>query len=176
MVFFAGANFEIKGLKHAIKAISKLDKEILDKVVLYIAGGDSPDIYVEYSKKRNISDKIKFLGIKSNMRDYYVASDLFLFPSIGEPFGNVCLEAGTCGLPVLNTKQNGSCELIDKSKNGYIIDSAKNTKKMTNYITKHVMLSQNQKKEFSDAAIEASESYSWEKHVSCLENLFNKLK
>ncbi|MCP4177357.1 MAG: glycosyltransferase family 4 protein [bacterium] len=176
VLLFAGANFEIKGLKHAIKAISKLSKEILDKVVLYVAGGDSSETYVEYSKKRNISEKIKFLGSKSNMRDYYVAADLFLFPSIGEPFGNVCLEACTCGLPVLNTKQNGSCELIKENRNGYIVDSAKNTKAMTSFIAEHIMLSENEKNEFSKAAIEATKNYSWEKHISCLENLFNKLK
>ncbi|MCP4177358.1 MAG: glycosyltransferase family 4 protein [bacterium] len=176
ILLFAGANFKIKGLKNAIEAISNMKKENLDKVAFYVVGGDSPEEYIEYADKLNISGKINFTGNKSNMRDYYASADLLLFPSLGEPFANVCLEACTCGLPVLTTKQNGSSELIEESINGCVIDSAKNINAITHFITKYIMLSKTEKKEFSKAAIKASENYSWEKHVLTLENLFNKLK
>jgi UDP-glucose:(heptosyl)LPS alpha-1,3-glucosyltransferase len=176
VLLFAGANFEIKGLKNALEAISKLNKEILDKIVFYVIGGDSPVEYIQFAEKLNISEKIHFVGNKSNMRDYYACADLFLFPSLGEPFGNVCLEACTCGLPVLTTIQNGSSELITDSKNGYIIDRSKNINAMTKSITKYIMMSLSEKEAFSKAAIEATKNYSWEKHVMTLENLFNELK
>ncbi len=176
VLLFAGANFEIKGLKNAMEAVSKLNEEILSKVMFYVVGGDSPEKYIEYANKLNISDKIIFVGNKSNMRDYYAGSDLLLFPSLGEPFANVCLEACTCGLSVLTTEQNGSSELIDEAKNGYVIDSAKNINAMTNLISKYMMLSEDEKEAYSKAAIEATENYSWEKHVLTLENLFSRLK
>ena len=37
-----------------------------------------------------------------------------------DPFSNVCLEAMSCGLPVITTRENGASELIEPAINGFI--------------------------------------------------------
>lgn len=51
----------------------------------------------------------------------YASSDIFLFPSISEAFGNVTLEAMACGLPCVVADAPGVKSLVDHEENGYVI-------------------------------------------------------
>lgn len=53
----------------------------------------------------------------------YAASDCFVFPSYREGFPNTVLEAGAMGLPSIVTDINGSREIIENGKNGWVIPS-----------------------------------------------------
>ncbi|MEX2403577.1 MAG: glycosyltransferase family 1 protein [Balneolales bacterium] len=50
----------------------------------------------------------------------YASSDVFFFPSDTETFGNVTLEAMSCGLPVIVADATGSKSLVDEGGNGFI--------------------------------------------------------
>jgi glycosyltransferase involved in cell wall biosynthesis len=50
---------------------------------------------------RGMSDSIRFVGARSNAREYMAAADLFLLPSREDPFPLVCLEAAQCGTPIV---------------------------------------------------------------------------
>ncbi len=53
----------------------------------------------------------------------FASSDLFMFPSDSETFGNVTLEAMACGLPAICADATGSRSLVTPGKTGYLIDS-----------------------------------------------------
>jgi glycosyltransferase involved in cell wall biosynthesis len=52
----------------------------------------------------------------------YQSADLFLFPSIGEGFGHVLLEALASGLPILSTTHTAAPDLIQDSAQGFIVE------------------------------------------------------
>lgn len=52
----------------------------------------------------------------------YASSDIFLFPSVTETFGNVTLEAMACGLPVIVADAPGGKSLVKEGDNGFIAD------------------------------------------------------
>lgn len=61
------------------------------------------------------------------LAEAYANSDVFLFPSDTEAFGNVTLEAMASGLPCVVADAVGSKSLVDDGKNGYLVDVAKSS-------------------------------------------------
>src|ERR1019366_7671840 len=61
----------------------------------------------------------QFLGEIVDLPSLYAAADIFLLPTIYDPFSNACLEALATGLPVITTRANGFSEII---VHGSIID------------------------------------------------------
>jgi UDP-glucose:(heptosyl)LPS alpha-1,3-glucosyltransferase len=49
------------------------------------------------------------------------AADVFILPTIYDPFSNACLEALAAGLPVITTAQNGFSEIIESGVEGEIV-------------------------------------------------------
>ena len=50
----------------------------------------------------------------------YSASDLFIMPSIEEAFGQVTIEALSCGIPVVSFPNGGSLDIINDGINGFL--------------------------------------------------------
>ena len=53
----------------------------------------------------------------------YASSDIFVFPSTTDTFGNVILEAQACGVPVVVSDSGGPKELVEDKANGLITRS-----------------------------------------------------
>jgi UDP-glucose:(heptosyl)LPS alpha-1,3-glucosyltransferase len=113
-VLFAGSGWERKGLRFAIEAVEASGKEMR----LLVAGrGD---------KRRFKSARVQFLDVVRDMPALYAAADIFLLPTIYDPFSNACLEALAAGLPVITTRANGFCEIIETGVHGAVIDDPRN--------------------------------------------------
>jgi UDP-glucose:(heptosyl)LPS alpha-1,3-glucosyltransferase len=114
-VLFAGSGWERKGLRFAVEAIEKSRKQMR----LLVAGhGD---------KRKFKSARVQFLDVVQDMPALYGASDIFLLPTIYDPFSNACLEALAAGLPVITTRANGFSEIIETGVHGTVLDDPRNT-------------------------------------------------
>jgi UDP-glucose:(heptosyl)LPS alpha-1,3-glucosyltransferase len=67
------------------------------------------------------------------MPDVYAASDLFLLPTLYDPFANVTLEAMAAGLPVITTLANGAHEILTSGQNGFVVPSAQDIDELAAY-------------------------------------------
>jgi mannosylfructose-phosphate synthase len=72
----------------------------------------------------NIADSVHLLGYVSDtdLVEYYQRSDLFVLPSLFEPFGMTALEAMSCGTPIVASKFGGIRNVIADGDNGFLID------------------------------------------------------
>src|SRR6266403_1374810 len=114
-VLFAGSGWERKGLPFAIDATERCRDR---RVRLLVAGrGD---------QRKYKSARAQFLGELVDLRRVYAAADIFILPTIYDPFSNACLEALACGLPVITTRANGFSEIIEDSVHGSLVDCANN--------------------------------------------------
>jgi glycosyltransferase involved in cell wall biosynthesis len=86
---------------------------------LFIAG-EGPLINV-LKKQSNCFSNITFLGRIKNPYDFIEQIDLLIVPSIREPFGNICLEAGLSKTPVLAANIDGIPEIIKNGVSGELI-------------------------------------------------------
>ena len=73
-----------------------------------------------------VPSNVRFLGPVTDMSPLYGAADMFLLPTIYDPFSNACLEAVSFGLPVITTGANGFAEIMRPGTHGEVIADAKN--------------------------------------------------
>lgn len=119
LLLFVGSGFERKGLGTLVKALSFLRDENIRAVVI---GKGDEGRYRILAGKCGITDKIIFLGARKDIERFYAAADLFVLPTLYDPFSNAALEAMASGLPVITTKNNGVAELIENGREGYVLE------------------------------------------------------
>jgi glycosyltransferase involved in cell wall biosynthesis len=64
--------------------------------------------------ERMAGPEVRFLGYRSNVKDYYQALDLFVCPSRSEPMGRVIMEALDAGVPVIASAASGPKEILSE--------------------------------------------------------------
>jgi UDP-glucose:(heptosyl)LPS alpha-1,3-glucosyltransferase len=114
-VLFLGSGWERKGLRFAVAAVESVRN---DRMRLLIAGRGNR------SKFRSCS--ARFFGEVADVRPLLSAADIFLLPTLYDPFSNASLEAMAAGLPVVTTRANGCSEIIEERIHGSIVDRADN--------------------------------------------------
>ena len=119
-LFFCANGWERKGLNYTIQLLAKLAS--IRKCHLWVAGRGDQNFYQRIAEKLGVSDCITFLGSIADTCTWYQMADLFVLPTRYDPFSNSCLEALSCGCPVLTTSSNGASEFIN-STNGLVINS-----------------------------------------------------
>jgi UDP-glucose:(heptosyl)LPS alpha-1,3-glucosyltransferase len=122
-LLFAGSGWERKGLRFAIEAMELCRNP---KMVLLVAGRGNERLYKTKRLRFLREEPIRFLGEVNDPQSIYAASDIFILPSIYDPFSNACLEALAFGLPVITTKSNGFSEIIDDGVHGSVVDPPNN--------------------------------------------------
>lgn len=90
-----------KNHKFLFEIFSELIKLKPEAVLLVIGQGELKDKLEAQAKELGISDKIKFLGVRSDVPHILSASDFMIFPSFYEGMPNVVIEAQGAGLRCL---------------------------------------------------------------------------
>ncbi|MFO0752017.1 MAG: glycosyltransferase family 4 protein [Thermodesulfovibrionales bacterium] len=119
-VLFVGSGFRRKGLGTLMEAFALL-KEPHRR--LLVAGKGETRGYRALAEKRGISGRVVFLGPYREIEGLYAAADLFVLPTLYDPFSNATLEAMASGLPVVTTRSNGAAEIIGEGQEGYVPES-----------------------------------------------------
>jgi UDP-glucose:(heptosyl)LPS alpha-1,3-glucosyltransferase len=122
-LLFAGSGWERKGLLFAIQAMALCKNK---KLRLLVAGRGNETLYKTARLRFWREEPVRFLGEVAEVARLYAAADIFILPTIYDPFSNACLEALACGSPVITTRANGFSEIIEDSVHGSIVDHAGN--------------------------------------------------
>lgn len=115
IVTFLGRITSQKGPGYFIEAANKVLQR-MDNVRFVMAGnGDLMEKMIKYVAKLRISDKFHFTGFLSGdeVNRMYAVSNLYIMPSVSEPFGISPLEAIHSNVPVIISKQSGVSEVIN---------------------------------------------------------------
>ena len=116
-----------KGHPQLIKIFEMLCKKNKN-IYLQIAGDTLPE-YQKYLnelkldiKKRELSNKIKFLGFRNDVISILDKSNFFIHTPISpDPLPTVIFEAINCKTPVITNNLGGAFEILDQGNNGLII-------------------------------------------------------
>lgn len=103
-----------KGPEYFIEAA----KRVLDRThnirFCFAGSGDMLNAMIELAATYGIADRCHFPGFQCGKQVYecYKNSDVFVMPSVSEPFGIAPLEAMQCGCPCIISKQSGCGEIL----------------------------------------------------------------
>jgi len=114
IVLFLGRITMQKGPEYFLRAAQKV-LEVMDNVKFVMAGsGDLMHTAVEMAAQLGIGSKVLFTGFLrgEDVQKIYKMADLYVMPSVSEPFGIAPLEALDNDVPVIISKQSGVAEVL----------------------------------------------------------------
>lgn len=115
IITFLGRITMQKGPEFFVEAAHKVLQKTNNVRFIMAGSGDMMDQMIRLAAERGISDRFHFTGFMRGREVYevYKSSDVYVMPSVSEPFGISPLEAMQCGVPSIISKQSGCAEILD---------------------------------------------------------------
>ena len=166
------------GLENLILALKLAAEKRKD--VLLTVGGEGPlaEKLRDMARDAGVDDIVRFAGFipEEELPSYYQMADLFVLPTKElEGFGMVTVEALASGLPVLGTPVGGTKEVLAHLGSEFLFSDS-NPASMANLILKTLTKWERDSEAYHDISQKcrsvAERYYSWEKHITRLEHLF----
>jgi len=121
---FVGRLWWGKGVNYLLDAFRELQKRLDQEISLLLVGDGEDDALLKKKCKRESIQNVTFAGFhqKAELPRFYAAADIFVFPTLGDPYGLVVDEAMACALPIISTNAAGEIrDRIEQGVNGYIV-------------------------------------------------------
>jgi glycosyltransferase involved in cell wall biosynthesis len=104
-----------KGFHVLLGAFAEMQKKTKTKSELFIGGtGPEQNELIKQSKELGLTENVNFVGWLDNVTEFLQDADLFVLPSLDEPFGIVVLEAMALGLPIVSSDSQGPKQILDE--------------------------------------------------------------
>ena len=165
-VLFMGEVNQRKGIRQLLEAA----KEINSKEVVFNIVGAGTDycasLYDPYKTYVNLWGYVSFEELLNQLKNNHI----FVFPTMGEGFGLVLLEAMAAGLVPITTRNCGGADIVEDGVNGFLIEVGD-----TDAIVEKIMWCKSHPEELkvmSQRAIETAHQFTWQKYeenliISC---------
>jgi glycosyltransferase involved in cell wall biosynthesis len=115
LVLFAGRMTLQKGADYFIEMAKKV-VDFYDNVIFVMIGtGDQMNQMIKRVARMGLQDKILFHGFytRDEANKFFSMADVYVMPSVSEPFGLIPLEAMSKGTPTIISKQTGASEILN---------------------------------------------------------------
>ncbi len=179
VALFVGHDFRRKGLRYAIEAISRTQKNWK----LLVVGMGKAREYVELADLLGIGDqnepgkaRVLFVGPTREMERVYAASDALLLPTFYDPFGLVGIEAMAHGLPVISTAFLGSKDLVLEHRAGTIVPTPKSVDEMARALDALPHRGTPDHQALADRATKAVNGQSAEQYLHALLSIYDAVR
>ncbi len=104
------------GIRKNISEMEENERKVLTEMLLLM---DRYDLYGKLAipKKHDFS-----LEVPELYRLCATAGGVFVNPALVEPFGLTLIEAASCGLPIVATRDGGPQDIVENCQNGFLVD------------------------------------------------------
>lgn len=110
-----------KDILTLIAAMDRVVKKIPDAVCVVAGQGSERERLETKIRELGLTQKVRLLGFVSDALSLIDAADLFVLPSLAEPFGLVLLEAMALAKPVIATQAGGPLEIVVPGETGLLV-------------------------------------------------------
>lgn len=161
VVLFAGSGFERKGLRFLLEAVGRLKG--IERLRVWVLGKGTLVGVQRHADWLGIADRVHLAGPVADPERWMAAADLFVLPTIYDPFSNACLEAMACGLPVITTAANGVAEVMQERRSGAVLADPRDVQGLADRMEE--FLQPARREERAVAARAAAEAFPAEGHL-----------
>jgi glycogen synthase len=114
IVTFLGRITMQKGPEYFVEAAFRVLQKTKDVRFVMAGSGDMMNAIIDLAAKRGIADRFHFTGFLKGrqVHEMLAISDVYVMPSVSEPFGISPLEAMQVGTPTIISKQSGCAEIL----------------------------------------------------------------
>jgi len=112
IVLFVGRLTVQKGCEFFLESAKKVLEAEPHTRFLVVGTGDLLYDLIQKSISLGISNSVIFTGFEEDVSAYYSIANVFVMPSVSEPFGLTAVEAMACQAPVIVSKQSGVSEVL----------------------------------------------------------------
>uniref|UniRef100_UPI004055D77C glycosyltransferase family 4 protein n=1 Tax=Alistipes sp. TaxID=1872444 RepID=UPI004055D77C len=115
IVTFLGRITYQKGPDYFVEAAAKVLKRVPNVRFVMAGSGDMMNHVIRRVARLGIADRFHFTGFLrgDDVNKMFQLSDVYVMPSVSEPFGISPLEAMRANVPVIISKQSGVAEVLD---------------------------------------------------------------
>lgn len=125
VVLIIGHLSDVKGYPTFLHAAARIAAQLPDCLFLALGGettGPGPlERYERLARELGLSDRVRFLGFRSDVADVMRAADIIVLPSLSEGLPLVILEAMACAKPVVATPVGGIPEALIDEETGLLV-------------------------------------------------------
>lgn len=172
VITFLGRITMQKGPEYFVEAAAKVLQKNRNVRFVMAGGGDMEHDMIRLAARRGIADRFHFTGFLKGKEVYQMFrdSDVYVMPSVSEPFGISPLEAMEMGVPSIISRQSGCAEILDNviKTDYWDIDAmADAMHALTSYPALH--------RELRDRGIEEIHGITWEKAGKKVIDIYHKV-
>lgn len=172
VILFAGSGFERKGLRFLLDAVGRM--RAVAGLRVWVLGKGRLNRYRAQMERLGIADRVHFAGPVADPERWMAAADLFVLPSLYDPFANACLEALASGLPVVTTTANGAAEILVEGCSGAAIPDPRDVAGLADRIGE--FLRPARREERGAAARATAEGFPMQAHVKQVLALYEDVR
>ena len=127
VILYVGQLIERKGVGYLIQALALVDRPLLRRCKVVIAGqGPEREKLERLSRELEVSEYVSFVGkvSQADLRRWYAAADIFVLPSLSEGRPTVINEAMASECAIVASDVSGIPEQVDDGRNGFLVPPA----------------------------------------------------
>lgn len=113
-----------KGVNYLLDAFEQVQRSSSEEVSLLLVGDGQEEVDLRRTSAERGMRNVNFAGFHqtSELPRFYAAADVFVFPTLGDPYGLVVDEAMACSLPIISTTSAGEIQdRVEEGVNGYTV-------------------------------------------------------
>ncbi|MGB9781305.1 glycogen synthase [Caldanaerobacter sp.] len=174
-ILFVGRISRQKGITYLIDAVKYLPKDV--KVVLCASSPDTQEILEEVENKVKAHDNIIWINEmvkKEDIVELYSNAEVFVCPSIYEPFGIINLEAMACETPVVASATGGIKEVVVHEETGFLVEPG-NSEELAKHINILLENKELAKKFGANGRRRVEDMFSWESIAKRTYEMYNNV-
>jgi glycosyltransferase involved in cell wall biosynthesis len=172
IVLFLGRITFQKGPDYFVRAARKVIEEYNNVRFVMVGSGDMYHRMIEMAADLGIGRYFHYTGFlkRPDIDRIFRMSDLYVLPSVSEPFGISVLEAMVAGVPVIVSRQSGVAEIIENciKVNFWDVDE------MAHHILR-VLRDENLHRQLAEGGRSEALSLSWEESAKKISSIYAKI-